>query len=92
VSCLDPNKEWLACLAREVEYYATVLFRELRERGFPGSVIIVRRALVVPLGKTAAPQTVRYETARGAQAQVDFGSRPQIQAREPPTHRHPDAI
>ncbi len=74
VSCLDPYKEWLACRAPEVEYNATVLFRELRERGFPGSVIIVRRA-VVPLRKTAAPPaaTVRYETAPGAQAQVDFG-------------------
>ncbi len=48
--------------------------RKLQERGFPGSVIIVRRA-VVPLSKTATPSaaTVRYETAPGAQAQVDFG-------------------
>ena len=42
VSCLDPYKEWLACRAAEVNYNATVLFRELQERGFPGSVIIVR--------------------------------------------------
>jgi len=74
VSCLDPFKDWLACRAAEVDYNATVLFRELRERGFPGSVIIVRRA-VVPLRKAASPPaaTVRYETAPGAQAQVDFG-------------------
>ena len=74
VSCLDPYKDWLTCRAPEVEYNATVLFRELQERGFPGSVIIVRRA-VVPLRKTATPPaaTVRYETAPGAQAQVDFG-------------------
>lgn len=74
VSCLDPYKDWLACRAAEVGYNATVLFRELRERGFPGSVIIVRRA-VVPLRKAASPPaaTVRYETAPGAQAQVDCG-------------------
>ena len=74
VSRLDPYTEWLACRAPEVGYNATVLFRELRERGFSGSVIIVRRA-VVPLRKTATPPaaTVRYETAPGAQAQVDFG-------------------
>jgi len=74
VSCLDPFKDWLACRAPEVDYNATVLFRELQALGFPGSVIIVRRA-VVPLRKTATPAvaTVRYETAPGAQAQVDFG-------------------
>ncbi len=74
VSCLDPYKAWLACRAPEVGYNATVLFRELQERGFRGSVIIVRRA-VVPLRQTATPPaaTVRYETAPGAQAQVDFG-------------------
>ena len=74
LSCLDPYKDWLACRAPEVGYNATVLFRELRERGFAGSVIIVRRA-VVPLRTTATPPaaTVRYETAPGAQAQVDFG-------------------
>ena len=75
VSCLDPYRDWLARRAEEVDFNATVLFRELREQGFPGSVIIVRRA-VVPLRKAAVPAaaTVRYETAPGAQAQVDFGS------------------
>ena len=74
VSCLDPHRDWLAQRAPEVDYNATVLFRELQALGFPGSVIIVRRA-VVPLRKAAIPPaaTVRYETAPGAQAQVDFG-------------------
>jgi transposase len=67
VSYLDPYQEWLACRAPEIDYNATVLFRELRERRFSGSVIIVRRA-VVPLRKTATPgaATVRCETAPGA--------------------------
>ena len=74
VSCLDPYREWLACRAKEVDYNAMVLFRELQERGFCSSVIVVRRA-VVPLRQTATSSsaTVRYETAPDAQAQVDFG-------------------
>ncbi len=74
VSCLHPHRDWLAQRAPEVDYNATVLFRELQALGFPGSVIIVRRA-VVPLRKAAIPPaaTVRYETAPGAQAQVDVG-------------------
>ncbi|MBL0891776.1 MAG: transposase [Gemmatimonadaceae bacterium] len=73
MSQLDPYRAWLAARAPEVGYNATVLFRELRERGFTGSVIIVRRA-VVPLRATrASPATVRFETAPGEQAQVDFG-------------------
>ncbi len=73
ISQLDPYRAWLAQRAPEVGYNASVLYRELLERGFTGSVIIVRRA-VVPLRQTAAPKaTVRFETAPGEQAQVDFG-------------------
>ena len=74
VSRLDPYRDWLAGRAPEVGYNAVVLHRELREQGFVGSVIIVRRA-VVPLRAAAAPSvaTVRFETAPGEQAQVDFG-------------------
>jgi transposase len=74
ISQLDPYRTWLAVRAPEVGYNASVLFRELREQGFRGSVIIVRRA-VVPLRVAAAPPiaTVRFETAPGEQAQVDFG-------------------
>jgi len=73
VSLLDPHRDWLAQRAPEVGYNASVLHRELRERGFTGSVIIVRRALV-PLRATVTPTaTVRFETAPGEQAQVDFG-------------------
>lgn len=74
VSCLDPHRAWLAERAPEVGFNAAVLHRELVEQGFTGSVIIVRRA-VVPLRATAKPPaaTVRFETAPGEQAQVDFG-------------------
>ena len=74
VSQLDPYRAWLAARAPEVGYNAAVLHRELCEQGFTGSVIIVRRA-VVPLRTSARPPaaTVRFETAPGEQAQVDFG-------------------
>lgn len=73
-SRLDPWRAWLADRAPEVGYNAVVLHRELREQGFRGSVIIVRRA-VVPLRQAAMPPTatVRFESPPGEQAQVDFG-------------------
>jgi transposase len=74
VSQLDPYRAWLTVRAPEVGFNASVLHRELCEQGFAGSVIIVRRA-VVPLRHAAVPSpaTVRFETAPGEQAQVDFG-------------------
>jgi len=71
---LDPWRDWLADRAPEVGYKSVVLHRELREQGFRGSVIIVRRA-VVPLRRAAQPPaaTVRFESPPGEQAQVDFG-------------------
>src|SRR6185437_1484184 len=73
-SMLDPFAEWLRQRAPEVGFNAVILHRELREQGFRGSEIIVRRA-VRPLRTAAAPSgaTVRYETTPGEQAQVDFG-------------------
>lgn len=73
-SQLDPYRAWMTARAPEVAYNAAVLHRELREQGFLGSAVIVRRA-VQPLRLAAGPSlaTVRFETAPGAQAQVDFG-------------------
>lgn len=76
VSALDAFADWLRARAPEVEYNAAVLHRELVAQGFTGSPVIVRR-FVQPL-RVAAHQpaaTVRYETAPGQQAQVDFGQR-----------------
>lgn len=74
VSLLDPFRDWIAQRAPEVGFNASVVHRELREQGFAGSVIIVRRA-VRRLREAAPPRpaTVRFETAPGEQAQVDFG-------------------
>jgi transposase len=74
VSALDTYRSWLAVRAPEVEYNAAVLHRELCAQGFQGSRVSVRRA-VRPLRLAArpTPATVRYESAPGEQAQVDFG-------------------
>ncbi|HEY5088083.1 MAG TPA: IS21 family transposase [Gemmatimonadaceae bacterium] len=73
-SMLDPYAAWLRSRAPEVGFNAVILHRELREQGFRGSEIIVRRA-VRPLRAAALPSkaTVRFETTPGEQAQVDFG-------------------
>jgi transposase len=75
-STLDPYVEWIRARAPEVEYNAAVLHRELVVQGFTGSPVIVRR-FVQPLRVAAhsVVATMRYETAPGQQAQVDFGQR-----------------
>lgn len=76
VSILSPHAEWLTARAVEVEYNSAVLYRELVERGFTGSSQQVLR-FVRPLRVAARqqPGTLRFETAPGQQAQVDFGQR-----------------
>jgi transposase len=77
-SALDRFADWLRARAPEVEYNAAVLHRELVEQGFVGSPVIVRRfvqPLRVAARQTQVGGTVRYETAPGQQAQVDFGQR-----------------
>ncbi|MDQ3095263.1 MAG: IS21 family transposase [Actinomycetota bacterium] len=70
---LAPFATWLKARAPEVDFNAVVLHRELREQGFTGSEIVVRRA-VRPWRLAAEPAaTVRFESAPGEQAQVDFG-------------------
>jgi transposase len=70
---LTPFVAWLQVRAPEVDFNAVVLYRELREQGFTGSEIIVRRA-VRPWRLAVTPvATVRFESAPGEQAQVDFG-------------------
>jgi len=59
----------------EVGWNASVLHRELRGLGFAGGYLQVQRALK-PLREArrwAAVATVRFETAPGRQAQIDFG-------------------
>ena len=72
-SLLAPFATWLEARAPEVGFNAVVLHRELREQGFTGSEIIVRRAVQPWRVATTPVATVRFESAPGEQAQVDFG-------------------
>ena len=76
-SILDPYAAWLTARAPEVEYNTAVLMRELQAQGYPGSAMQVSRFLR-PLRVAARggqDATLRFETAPGQQAQVDFGQR-----------------
>lgn len=66
--------DWIRKRFPEVGYSAKVLYRELGEQGYRGSYETVQR-YVRPLRAAAQPEaaTARYETAPGAQAQVDWG-------------------
>lgn len=74
LSPLAQYEEWIRKRFPEVGYSATVLYRELCELGYEGSYVTVQR-YVKPLRAAAQPEvaTARYETAPGAQAQVDWG-------------------
>ncbi|WP_233259587.1 IS21 family transposase [Ramlibacter sp. WS9] len=75
-SLLDAHRDWLGARAPEVNYSARILWQELRQqRGFAGSYVIVRRA-VVPLRLEASVASLtqrRFETGPGEQAQCDWG-------------------
>jgi transposase len=61
----------------QLEFNATSLFRELKERGYGGGYTLVKEA-VHPLReiyRQIEAATVRFETPPGLQAQVDWGSR-----------------
>lgn len=75
-SLLDPHRDWLSVRAPQVNHSARILWQELRaQRGFTGSYVIVRRA-VVPLRLAAVASSLtqcRFETGPGEQAQCDWG-------------------
>jgi transposase len=76
-SKLDPYKHYLAerVEAAAPEWIpATVLLRELRARGYPGAISILKDHLAM-LKPVAAPEPlIRFETEPGRQLQVDFAT------------------
>jgi len=75
-SVLDAHRQWLRERAPQVGYSARILYQELtKERGFSGCYEVVKVA-VRPLREAATVASVtqmRFETAPGEQAQVDWG-------------------
>jgi len=71
---LKAYEEVIAKRFPEVGYNAMVLYRELQDAGYEGSPRSVRR-FVGRLREAAQPEvaTLRFETAPGEQAQVDWG-------------------
>jgi len=75
-SALLPFREHLLKRAPETDYSAMVLFLELRDRGYQGGYTAVKD-FVRPLReerRRTEEATIRFETAPGKQAQVDWGS------------------
>jgi transposase len=72
---VEPFMEFVARRGPEVDWNAVVLYRELQGLGFGGSYRQVQRATQPCRVQRAwtATATVRFETAPGEQAQVDFG-------------------
>jgi len=71
-SKLDPFREHIASRLERFDLPATVLFREIRERGYTGGITILRE-LVAEIKATHVQRVVdRFETEPGRQAQVDF--------------------
>lgn len=73
-SRLDPFKEYLRQRWEEYGLSAVRLLEEIRPRGYPGSVQIVRRYLhqLRAAAEVSARLTVRFETPPGEQAQADW--------------------
>lgn len=73
---LDEFLPFVQARAPEVNFNATILFREIKDRGYTGGYTTVRQA-VKPLRDNfvkAEAASVRFETPPGHQAQVDWGT------------------
>ncbi|QBQ54426.1 IS21 family transposase [Nitrosococcus wardiae] len=74
-SKLDPYKDYLRArveAAKPAWLPATVLYREITERGYRGEISILRDWLRTLKARTAPEPVVRFETAPGEQMQVDW--------------------
>jgi transposase len=74
-SRLDPYKAFIrAMLEQYPRLRATRLFAMVRERGYPGSAVQVRRYVRLVRPQARAEAYLRLDTLPGEQAQVDWGS------------------
>ncbi|MCM3625612.1 IS21 family transposase [Brevibacillus borstelensis] len=72
-SILDPYKPYIKARMEEGCLNAVVLFDEIKAQGYAGQIRLLR-AFMEPLRPVVTTKaTLRYETAPGKQAQVDWG-------------------
>lgn len=72
-SKLDPYKSYITGRLSEFDLPASVLFREIKARGYRGSTTIVQDYVRVLKAEKLRSITERFETLPGRQAQVDWG-------------------
>jgi transposase len=75
-SLLDPFKSFLHSRieqAKPIHLSGEVLFREINELGYSGSLSLLRQYLYQYRGKPTPESVVRFETDIGQQMQVDWG-------------------
>jgi transposase len=76
-SKLDPHREYIVRRLTEASpdrLAATVLLRELRERGYSGGVSILKDFMAQVRPAAAVDPVVRFETRPGEQMQVDWAT------------------
>ena len=73
-SKLDPYRAYIESRLERFDLPATVLVRELRERGYTGGMTILRQLVASIKDRHVQRLVDRFETEPGRQAQVDFGS------------------
>ena len=83
-SCLDPFKPYLQQRWQSYRLSGARLLEEIQAQGFTGSVDIVQRYLktLKEAQSVATRATVRFETAPGEQAQVDWAHIGQIEEKK----------
>lgn len=69
--------------ASPIHLSAVVLFREIKEQGYTGSLSLLRQYLYGYRGKPVSPPDIRFETPAGKQMQVDWG---QMRGGKTPIH------
>lgn len=72
-SKLDPFKDHVRARLELFDIPATVLFREVREQGYNGSLTTLKVFVREVKGEQVRRLTERFETLPGQQAQVDWG-------------------
>ena len=72
-SKLDPFKDYLRARLERFDIPATVLYREVREQGYGGSLTTLKVFVRGVKGEQVRRLTERFETLPGQQAQIDWG-------------------